>query len=202
MDRSLLATLAFSAVGMAALGVVALASEPPLVAIPELGQHIGSTVRVRALVQDVRPSGPFLRLVLAAENRTVEATSEQAPAASPGDHVEAVGTVERFQGRLQLRLGSGTVKVLQPWQAGHVPLAVLLAAPWERQGMNVVTSGRPLPVGNSWRLSAAEATATIALTGIEGDPPPVLHRVEARLDYEADKARFRLDARDLRPLAA
>lgn len=193
MDRALLATGLLSLIGMAAMAAIALASDPPLVPLPDLGDHVGGPVRTEADVRDVRPAGPFVRYLLSDGNRSVEAVADRALGISPGDRVRVEGVPERFQGRLQLRLEPQGLQILRPWRENHVPLTLLLAEPWSRTGMNLVTSGLVETQGEPSRVATPDGGRQIHATDVPPDlPRGVLLLLEARLLYDPQTARFDL----------
>jgi hypothetical protein len=192
-----LALASFGGVGL--LQIVADTTDPPIVAIPDLPLHAGTTVRVEGRLIDVKPyPGGFARGLLAQSNRSVPLIADNGFDASPGDAVIVEVRVLQENGRIELELEHAKdLVVATPWREGHVQLERILDDPWSFRASNVRTSGLLerdtrgtwLAAGNDARVQLSKVPAHARIdTSVA---------VDGLFTYEPQYGAFRLQVHDL-----
>ena len=194
MSRAVLLLTLASFGGVGLLAIVADTTDPPIVPIPELGLHAGTTVRVDGRLLDVEThDGGFTRGLVAQDNRSVPLLAREGFRASAGDRVLVEVRVLQENGRIELELEHpGDLTILLPWREGHVPLDRILDDPWSYRQSNLRTSGL-LERDSRGLWLAARGDARIQLTNV-----PNHAMLESRLvvdglfTYEPNYAAFRI----------
>jgi len=177
------------------MGVIASLVQPPLVPLTQIERHLGTTIRTRGLLLEARTyDGGWTRLLLADENRTVDAVGDAPPTVSTGDRVEITGIANRAGTRIQVELDHDAIRVLQSWQDGNVPLRTLVQAPWNFQGAHLRTTGIIERAGPTTWVHDPSSSAKVhgggpALDDVDEGPTMLL---EATLEYDLESATFRL----------
>lgn len=183
-----------SLAGVVLLAVVANTTDPPVVPVPQLALHTGTTVRVEGrLIAVTTYEGGFARALLAQANRSVPILAREGFDASAGDHILVEVRVLQENGRLELDLERASdLIVVTAWRDGHVGLASILEDPWSYRGANVRTSGQlERDAKGTWVRAAREArvSASGVPTYVEAGAVVVL---DGLFTYEPSEGAFRL----------
>lgn len=199
-----LALLALASIaGIALLGALATAVEPPEVPLSELQAHVGTTVRTQGRVLEPRVyDGGFTRFLLSDGNRTVPATSREEITLTPGDTVAVKARALENAHRVELELdGPANLHLIQPWREDHVPLRRLLETPWSYRASFVRTSGSLQTIGHAPWLEAEDGSRVHVIRGTAPpEPDGTRLLVDAEFLYEAATASFRLRIDRAEPL--
>lgn len=194
MSRAILLLTLASFGGVGLLAVVANTTDPPIVPIPELPLHAGTTVRVDGRLLDVEShDSGFTRGLVAQDNRSVPLLAREGFSASAGDRVLAEVRVLQENGRIELELEHpGDLVVVLPWRDGHIPLDRILDDPWAYRESNLRTSGM-LERDSRGLWLVARSDARIQLTNVPSHA--ILETrliVDGSFTYEPNYAAFRI----------
>ncbi|HEX9816501.1 MAG TPA: hypothetical protein VGB18_05935 [Candidatus Thermoplasmatota archaeon] len=194
MSRAILLLTLASFGGVGLLAIVANTTDPPVVPIPELPLHAGTTVRVDGRLIDVQSyDGGFTRGLVAQSNRSVPLLARDGFTASAGDLILVEVRVLQENGRIELELEHAEdLIVLTPWREGHLPLDKVLDDPWTYRQSNLRTSGMlERDTRGVWLV--ARNDARILLTNVPNHAMlETVVIVDGMFTYEPTHAAFRL----------
>ncbi len=194
MSRAILLLTLASFGGVALLAVVANTTDPPIVPIPELPLHAGTTVRVDGRLIDVQSyDGGFTRGLVAQANRSVPLLARDGFTASAGDLILVEVRVLQENGRIELELEHAEdLIVLTPWRDGHVPLDRILDDPWTYRQSNLRTSGiLERDTRGLWLVARNDARLQLTNTPTHATLDALVV-VDGLFSYEPTYAAFRL----------
>ncbi|MFO8133713.1 MAG: OB-fold nucleic acid binding domain-containing protein [Thermoplasmatota archaeon] len=136
--------LAAAVVCIAGLYLVGTASEPSSISLADLDEHEGETVQAAGLVVHVQRYSQAASFVLRNGSVSARVFSPHGADIRQGDRVRVTGTVQRYQGRLEIMADNVTVLASA---IRMVPLSVLAGCYDDFLGATVTVNGSAARVG-------------------------------------------------------
>ena len=136
-------SLLFSFFGILFLYFLSKISQPILIDIAEMEKFDGREVTVKGIIKEYHVNKYGNQIItIFNNNQTAEIYVEGITDVEYGDTIQATGTVEKYQKKIELVVSDARqVKILKKWQNISIPLRQIAQNPTKYIGLNINVSG-------------------------------------------------------------